>query len=125
LTDLGGLFNLSKVRTFRSPSRRRVRAARWLAIAVDFLQIAVFPVFLAGAASPADDVVDVAAGAAMVALVGWHWAFLPSFVTKLLPVWDLVPTWTAAVFLATRGTRPDGQDAVETTLAQPSRKENR
>jgi hypothetical protein len=36
-------------------------------------------------------------------LIGWHWAFLPTFVSELIPLWDLVPTWTAAVFFATRG----------------------
>jgi hypothetical protein len=36
-------------------------------------------------------------------VVGFHWAFLPSFVTKFLPFVDLAPTWTLAVFLATRG----------------------
>ena len=111
----------------RAPARRRVLLARVLAIAVDFLQIAVFPLFLAGASSPADDAVDVATAAAMVALVGWHWAFLPSFVTKLVPFWDLVPTWTAAVFLATRGRRPDSRSgAIETSLAgSTSEKETR
>jgi hypothetical protein len=41
--------------------------------------------------------------AVLVALVGWHWAFLPSFVAELVPGLDLVPTWTVAVWLATRG----------------------
>ena len=100
------------------PSRRRVRAARLLAIGVDVLQLTVFPLFLAGAVSPVDDAVDVVTGAAMIALVGWHWAFLPSFVTKLVPVWDLVPTWTAAVFLATRHPRPEEPRAVETTVVE-------
>src|SRR4029453_14403993 len=36
-------------------------------------------------------------------LLGWHWAFLPAFLTELVPFVDLVPTWTIAVFLATRG----------------------
>jgi hypothetical protein len=34
--------------------------------------------------------------------VGWHLAFLPSFVVKVLPVADLAPTWTIAIFFATR-----------------------
>ena len=81
----------------------RVRAARVVAIAADVVQIVVMPVFAEGFASPANDALDVAVGAAMTFLVGWHWAFLPSFLSKLVPFWDLVPTWTAAVFLATRG----------------------
>ncbi len=109
----------------RELGRRRIALARAIAVAVDVLQLAVFPVFLPGAASPADDALDVATGIAMVALVGWHWAFLPSFLTKLVPFADLVPTWTAAVFLATRKgatvipARPAPADpgAIETTLA--------
>jgi hypothetical protein len=86
-----------------------VRAARILAIAADAAQIAVFPFFVGGAASPWDDALDLLVAAAMVRLVGWHWAFLPTFFAELVPGLDLVPTWTAAVFFATRGKpRPSG-----------------
>ena len=44
----------------------------------------------------------------MLALVGWHWAFLPTFLAELIPFFDLVPTWTAAVFLATRASSRSG-----------------
>ena len=43
---------------------------------------------------------------ALVTLVGWHWAFLPSFLSELIPMWDLVPTWTAAVWYVTSGALP-------------------
>ena len=36
-------------------------------------------------------------------LVGWHYAFLPSFIVKVVPMFDLAPTWTIAIFFATRG----------------------
>jgi hypothetical protein len=81
----------------------RVRAARLIAMAADFIQIVVFPAFVGGAVSPWDDALDVSVAALMTWLVGWHWAFLPTFVSELVPFWDLVPTWTAAVFFATRG----------------------
>ena len=68
-----------------------------LAVIADALQIIIFPVFVAGAASPADDVLDFGIGAMMVHLLGWHWEFLPSFVAKLVPGVDLVPFWTMAV----------------------------
>lgn len=82
---------------------RRVWLARGIAIAADFLQIAAFPFFLPGAASPWSDALDLAVAAAMTYLVGWHWAFLPSFVAEVVPGLDLVPTWTAAAFYVTRG----------------------
>jgi hypothetical protein len=87
-----------------APTRSRVRAARILAVAADLLQIVVFPAFFQGLLSPANDVLDVAMAVAMVVLLGWHWAFLPTLVSELIPFWDLVPTWTAAVLIVTRGT---------------------
>jgi len=83
----------------------RVRTARLLAVAADVVQIALAPLFVGGAASPVNDVLDLGMAAAMTWLVGWHWAFLPSFLAELVPGLDLVPTWTAAVFFATRGLR--------------------
>lgn len=73
------------------------RLAMLLAIVADALQLVVFPMFVAGALSPADDILDFAMAALMVRLVGWHWEFLPSFVAKLIPGIDLVPSWTLAV----------------------------
>lgn len=75
----------------------RFRAAMILAIIADALQIIVFPLFVTGAESPADDVLDFGLGAALAYLLGWHWEFLPSFLGKLVPGVDLVPFWTLAV----------------------------
>ena len=75
----------------------RFRAAMLLAIVADVLQIAVFPLFVEGAESPADDILDFGIGAVLVYLLGWHWEFLPSFFAKLVPGVDLVPFWTLAV----------------------------
>lgn len=79
-----------------SPSAR-MRAALILAVVADALQVVVFPVFVPGAVSPVDDVLDVVVGGALTYLLGWHWEFLPSFAAKLLPGVDLVPFWTLAV----------------------------
>jgi hypothetical protein len=75
----------------------RFRTAMILALVADALQIVVFPVFVEGAISPADDILDFGIGAAMIHLLGWHWEFLPSFLAKLVPGVDLVPFWTLAV----------------------------
>ena len=83
----------------KSPQQRLA----WLvAIAADALQIIGFPIFVEGGASPADAVLDVAVAAVLTKLLGWHWAFLPSLMAELIPGVDLFPTWTAAVFFATR-----------------------
>ena len=68
-----------------------------LAIVADALQIVVFPLFVEGALSPADDVLDLAVAAVLVRLLGWHWEFLPAFAAELVPGLDLVPFWTLAV----------------------------
>jgi hypothetical protein len=75
----------------------RFRVAIVLAIIVDVFQIIVFPLFVEGALSPADDVLDFGMAAVLVQLLGWHWEFLPSFLVKLVPGVDLVPLWTIAV----------------------------
>jgi hypothetical protein len=75
----------------------RFRAAMILAIIADAFQLLVFPLFVEGALSPADDVLDFGVGALMIHLLGWHWEFLPSFLIKLVPGVDLVPFWTIAV----------------------------
>ena len=87
----------------RKSSWRRVWAARILALVADGVQIALLPLVLGGAVSPVDDVIDVVVAVALTLLVGFHWAFLPTFVAELVPFVDLVPSWTLAVFFATRG----------------------
>jgi hypothetical protein len=77
--------------------RSRFRAAMILAVAADALQIFVFPLFSEGALSPADDILDIGVGVALVRLLGWHWEFLPTFFAELLPGVDFVPFWTLAV----------------------------
>ena len=72
-------------------------AAMVLAIIADALQIVVFPLFVEGALSPADDILDFGIAAVLVQLLGWHWEFLPAFVAELVPGVDLVPLWTMAV----------------------------
>src|ERR1700684_1132047 len=75
----------------------RFRAAMILAIIGGAVQLLVFPLFVEGALSPADDVLDFGVGALMIHLLGWHWEFLPSFFAKLVPGVDMVPFWTMAV----------------------------
>ena len=68
-----------------------------IAIIADALQIILLPLFVEGVESPADDILDLVVGAALVYLLAWHWEFLPSFLAKLVPGVDLVPFWTMAV----------------------------
>ena len=98
--------NVTPAEASRPPHRplspRRVWAARLLAVVVDGLQWVFLPLFGVGFVSPVQDAMDVITGVVMIVLVGWHWAFLPSFIAEVIPGVGLVPTWTLAVFFATR-----------------------
>ena len=86
------------------PSRRRVLAARALAVLVDGAQLLLSPAVLVPAIGvPLIDAIDVAVAAVMVGLLGWHWAFLPTAIAEGLPLVDVAPSWTLAVFWVTRG----------------------
>jgi len=75
----------------------RFRVALMVAVLADALQLIVFPFFIEGAESPADDVLDCGVAGLTIWLLGWHWEFLPSVLAKLVPGVDLVPFWTLAV----------------------------
>jgi hypothetical protein len=72
-----------------------------IALGVDAIQVpvdATGPVgWLLGAG------LDLITMVVMWRLLGFHWAFLPSFVTEAVPYLNLAPLWTLAVALATRG----------------------
>jgi len=81
-------------------SKTRARTALVIAIVVDVIQIAIqttgpFQILV-------DWPLDLLTGLAMMALVGFHWAFLPTFLAEAVPWLDVVPTWTLAVMFATR-----------------------
>jgi hypothetical protein len=101
----------------------RLRAAMILAIIADALQIVVFPLFVEGVVSPADDIFDFGMAAVLVHLLGWHWEFLPSFFAKLVPGVDLVPLWTLAVVSVYRKSKPAAVSIEE--IREQSRKEPR
>ena len=61
--------------TFTLSPGIRFRAAMILAVVADALQLAILPMFVEGAASPADDAVDLGVAGAMFYLLGWHWSF--------------------------------------------------
>ena len=97
---------------FRSMKTREERLAWFIALGADALQIAVMPLFVEGALSPADAVLDALVAAVLVRLLGWHWAFLPTLMIEALPGADLFPTWTAAVFFVTRQMHSSGEPVI-------------
>lgn len=93
------MWTFDSIKAIKAPEHRMA----WVvAIVADALQIVAFPFFAEGGLSPADTVLDIATGAVLTKLLGWHWAFLPTLAAELIPGLDLFPTWTAAVFFVTR-----------------------
>ena len=94
-----------------SPTRKKAyKIAMFLAVLADAVQIGLFPIFGPGFLSAANVILDVVAFALFWRLVGWHPALLPGFLFEQLPLVDLAPTWTLAVWIAIRrNSRADGQ----------------
>ena len=78
-----------------------MRAARAVAVAADAVQLLAAPLFGEGFASPFNDVLDLVVAGALIKLLGFHWALLPSLAAEAVPGLDLAPTWTATVLLIT------------------------
>jgi hypothetical protein len=108
------------IENFRSLQRPEQRVAWTVAMAADALQIAVFPLFAEGGASPADTALDVVVALLLTRLLGWHWAFLPTLGAELIPGLDLFPTWTAAVYFVTRGEQPSSEPEIMPPGPTPS-----
>lgn len=80
---------------FRAPPLTRWRMVLALAVAVsaDGLQVGLLPV----AWTFAQSAVDVVAMVLTMLLLGFHILLLPTFVVELIPVVDMLPTWTGCV----------------------------
>ena len=76
-------------------TRSRIRAAYAVAVATDVLQFMLGPLGWAFT----DEILDVVALAATTWLLGFHPLLLPTFVIEMVPIVDMVPTWTACVAL--------------------------
>lgn len=98
-------------------SRSRARLALGIALAVDVLQIAIQPTgplqFLI------DWPLDLLTAVLMTGLLGFHWAFLPTFLAEAVPWLDVVPTWTLAVLFVTR-TRSEVKEGAPKDVTPPT-----
>jgi hypothetical protein len=73
----------------------RVGLAYAVAVVTDVAQLLLGPVGWAFA----DEILDMVAMIAIWRLIGFHVLLLPTFVLELLPITDLLPTWTGCVAL--------------------------
>lgn len=75
-----------------------MNAAIVVGIVADVLQLCLGPLGWVGA----DQIIDVVAMLILIRLVGFHWLFLPTFATELIPGIDMIPTWTGCVLWVIR-----------------------
>ena len=87
------------------PSGRLI-AAGAIAVTADILQYVLLPMgTIFGIADPTgvDQILDIAVAGIMVSLLGFHWVFIPSAIGKMVPVADMMPFWSGAVFFVAMG----------------------
>jgi hypothetical protein len=80
---------------FRAPflTPARVRLAYAIGVTTDTLQFALGPVGWAGV----DEILDAIAAILTWWTIGFHPLLLPTFVLELMPVVDMLPTWTGCI----------------------------
>ena len=100
----------------------RIRAAYTIAIATDLVQFGLGPFGW----TFADEILDVVALIATTKLLGFHPLLLPTFLLELVPVIDVLPTWTGCVALVVAmrkkqsPTMARGDDAAVTIDVKPT-----
>jgi hypothetical protein len=87
--------NLTRLTRVPRISRTRILLALAVAVVADGLQF-LFG-WLGPVGWPLDDAIDVIAMVLTMWALGFHMLLLPTFVSKLLPALDMLPTWTGCV----------------------------
>ena len=72
-----------------------MRLAYTIAVTTDVLQFLLGPLGWSGA----DEILDVEAMILTWRVIGFHPLLLPTFIIELLPITDMLPTWTGCVAL--------------------------
>lgn len=76
-------------------TKRRIWSAYGVAATTDVLQLILGPFGWAFA----DEILDLVAAGATWSLLGFHPLLLPTFVVEVVPIVDMLPTWTGCVAL--------------------------
>jgi hypothetical protein len=82
----------------------RLRVAMILAIIADLLQVVVFPLFVVGAESPADDILDIGIGGVLIYLLGCTGNFCHRLSPSSCPesIWFLSGRWRLQMYIENR-----------------------
>ena len=97
-------------------TRRRIALALVLVALADALQIILGPAgwfFF-------DEIIDVLTMIAMTLLVGFHPLLLPTFIIEIVPVVDMLPTWTACAAAVVMLRRRQQSHAASTPPPMPA-----
>ena len=101
-------------------TRARIITALAVAIVADCLQVALLPLEWLFA----QQAVDVVAMGLTMWLLGFHLLLLPTFVVELIPMVDMLPTWTgcvmAVIALRKRAQRGDVPPVISTEPSKPN-----
>jgi hypothetical protein len=100
----------------RPISRRRAAVLLLAAAALDGLQVALGPLgwFLL------DEILDVVGVIVFSLLMGFHPLLLPTFVVEVIPVVDMLPTWTACVGAVLVLRRKLGRESAAPVVKSPN-----
>lgn len=74
-------------------NRERITYAFAIAVGADVLQVLLGPLGW----TFADEFIDIIAMILTCRLIGFHALLLPTFVVEILPIIDMLPTWTGCV----------------------------
>jgi hypothetical protein len=83
-----------------APAPGDLRRAWAVALVADALQFFLLP--MVGATAGFMVGIDLLVAFLLVRWMGWHVAFLPAFITELVPIANVVPSWTLAMLIVTR-----------------------
>jgi hypothetical protein len=97
-------------------TRRRMIFALAVAIAADGIQLLLSVLGPLGFFF--DEIIDVVAMVLTMRTLGFHLLLLPTFVVELLPLMDMLPTWTACV-IAVIALRKRGQPPAASAPGTP------
>ncbi|HUR47376.1 MAG TPA: hypothetical protein VMZ27_15950 [Candidatus Saccharimonadales bacterium] len=76
-------------------TKQRMWAAVAVAMVADAIQMGLGPIGMVGI----DQGIDLVAALVTIGLLGFHPLLLPTFLIELIPVADMLPTWTGCVLL--------------------------
>jgi hypothetical protein len=103
------------IEVMQALSRKRILAAFAIAVMADVVQILLGPLGW----TFADEITDVIAMGLIIWLLGFHPLLLPTFIIELVPLIDMLPTWTGCVAAVVMVRRNASRPGVPSSPEEP------